>query len=1169
MDLLTVAPGAEPSLLQSYLVGAAGDGTGGLAVAFASTLVGGLRKVIRDRFQQPEQQQALQRAIAIALYSSIEGWDLTQDDAEFYRNIFRDWLLDEDVAREFRLLLVPDEDTVLDIELLHEVFREKGLNIETFGQVSFEELIQDMVGGFYGAAANEPTLQEPIKIGLLQQMAERMGALERIAARHLATSTRATSHLESIQTSVREVVQGQGLTNELLEQLVSSLSLILNEDDINQWRALQLLERELPAISRDADAAIQKALEPVNELLAQIRDRLSPDGAAPSPEQLAQSEALYCQTIIDQFEKLTFKGIAPSGTPISLPLEEVYVELKAVADVPVAADTYSADERRLLLEAEGRGDEAMAELAIHLDTLRAERWNLQARQGTRQLERRSIQETLSDGSQRGVVILGDPGSGKTTLLHYLALRVARGAPISAPPTTNGHKTEGASLLPIFVPLAAYDDYLRRKEADCSLADFLALYYDKWHSLPGLAPLFQGALEEGRALVLLDGLDEVLDTAARQFVSEQATALIRQWAPRGNRFALTSRIVGYREAPLSGDLPHVTVLDFGRTEIELFAHQWCRSYEVWLKGDTPTAHRDASAEEQDLLEDVRSNPSVERLAASPLLLTMLALLRRHVGKLPDRRVELYERYVRTLIDNWELARTPGARQRPPERFDHHTAISHLMELALWLQQNKPSGTARRQELEEQLAVICLRFEGHDPDAPKLKERVQAEQDTTHFLKDMRHFAGLLAERGRDAFGFLHLTFQEYFTGRALARMSPDERWNTIQPNLHRSRWREPILLCAGQLGVIEQRRELVSGLVRRILDAGSEHEEILHRDLFLATAIASDNVGLSNAILDQITQRLTPLGSSKVPVVRDTALAGLAQLARIGHQPALTYLQESLNAPEQNLHVITAVKSVLGSETGASLRQATIRKLDSDTWIVRETAVRSLVSLALSHLDVRQALLARLEDEWWAVRLYAVRALASLITSDEEVRQMVRAKVDDADNDVRQAAIEALAPLMSKDEEVQQILLECLNDSWSNVQQAAIGVLVRLISSDEQVRETLVARLEDEAWNVRQAAVQALAPLVTSDEQMHEALLARLEDETSSVRQVAVEALAPLVTSDEQVHEALVARLEDETSSVRGSAVQALAPLVTSDEQVRGALVARLEDEAWNVRQVAV
>jgi predicted NACHT family NTPase len=65
--------------------------------------------------------------------------------------------------------------------------------------------------------------------------------------------------------------------------------------------------------------------------------------------------------------------------------------------------------------------------------------------------------------------------------------------------------------------------------------------------------------------------------------------------------------------------------------------------------------------------------------------------------------------------------------------------------------------------------------------------------------MRHTAGLLVERGYDAFGFLHLAFQEYFAGIALAGMGAEARWQTLCENLHRPRWREPILLCAGQLG----------------------------------------------------------------------------------------------------------------------------------------------------------------------------------------------------------------------------------------------------------------------------------------------------------------------------------------------------------------------------------
>ena len=79
------------------------------------------------------------------------------------------------------------------------------------------------------------------------------------------------------------------------------------------------------------------------------------------------------------------------------------------------------------------------------------------------------------------------------------------------------------------------------------------------------------------------------------------------------------MVGYREAPLAGNLPHVTVLDFGRHEIEHFTSQWCYAYEKWVADgkETTAVKQRAEREREALLDDVRSNPSTERLARQPL------------------------------------------------------------------------------------------------------------------------------------------------------------------------------------------------------------------------------------------------------------------------------------------------------------------------------------------------------------------------------------------------------------------------------------------------------------------------------------------------------------------------------------------------------------------------
>jgi predicted NACHT family NTPase len=59
-------------------------------------------------------------------------------------------------------------------------------------------------------------------------------------------------------------------------------------------------------------------------------------------------------------------------------------------------------------------------------------------------------------------------------------------------------------------------------------------------------------------------------------------------------------------------------------------------------------REAAA--ADLIHDIHSSDRIERLTGNPMLLTTMALIKRKIGKLPQRRVELYEKTVEVLL-NW--------------------------------------------------------------------------------------------------------------------------------------------------------------------------------------------------------------------------------------------------------------------------------------------------------------------------------------------------------------------------------------------------------------------------------------------------------------------------------------------------------------------------------------
>lgn len=261
-------------------------------------------------------------------------------------------------------------------------------------------------------------------------------------------------------------------------------------------------------------------------------------------------------------------------------------------------------------------------------------------------------------------------------------------------------------------------------------------------------------------------------------------------------------------------------------------------------------------------------------------------------MPHRRVQLYESYVGALLETWIDVRTPGAHEKDEKTFDRFRAENLLLPLALWLQKEKPSGTASGFEIREQLTEICLAESGLTRDT-ELPKRREAEKQAEEFLREMRQLTGLLIERGHDAFGFLHLTFQEYFAGRALASLSDQERWRTVRPHLHDPRWREPILLCVGRLGVVENRRLQVTELVRSILGCDDPTEEKLHRKLLLALAIAGDDVNLDPSLIQEIVRRAVDCLPTWVETLAKGLVSGLGQLVANGAAGAEECFEKAL------------------------------------------------------------------------------------------------------------------------------------------------------------------------------------------------------------------------------------------------------------------------------------
>ena len=411
-----------------------------------------------------------------------------------------------------------------------------------------------------------------------------------------------------------------------------------------------------------------------------------------------------------------------------------------------------------------------------------------------------------------LMLLGDPGSGKTTLLNYLVWLLGR-------PSENVLIDRLGWRLP--VPMVLREMRLRGvTDFDGLLAAFLG------HAMS--EPLREGGylnemLATGQAFILLDGIDEIGDQAAR---TNLRRAVFDGFARYPDcLWVLSSRIVGYdevsfdrnpfdeaplgkaRASPFEGpavyedageysndpppsnhgkvsmrrafrgfsatergidDAPVVTrfIAPFDDKRITAFARKWYIQREA--------AATRAGADASHLVRAVRADPAILRLARVPNLLTMMALIHRIETTLPHGRALLYDRIAEAYLESIDKYRGlySGAHDLPQKKF-------WLARVGYEMQ--------RRRTLAKEADGEASAFRGkaESPDSSEILVEsgdvaawLAAEMErggTTvgvdspgEFLDFVGRRSGLLLPRAEGRYAFIHLSFQEYFAAVALER-----------------------------------------------------------------------------------------------------------------------------------------------------------------------------------------------------------------------------------------------------------------------------------------------------------------------------------------------------------------------------------------------------------------
>lgn len=491
-------------------------------------------------------------------------------------------------------------------------------------------------------------------------------------------------------------------------------------------------------------------------------------------ETIREATAAYLAYLTDRHYYLSLKGMGVSDrVPLKLKLLDLYIPLKARMELP-EGDTWKRD-----ISLAGRDVTDHKQEILHFG------------------EPVPLLNVLKKNS--GVIVLGDPGAGKTTFVKYLALRLARG---------EGKKIGLDDYLPILLPLAAFANALQNR--DIGLDDFIAEYFAGIGLDLPIGPMLKEALKAGRALILLDGLDEVRDLNMRNTVVERVLDFFAFHRRAGNKFVLTSRVVGYRAVrPSAEGLAECTVVDFEDDEIEEFVAHWTSAIEKQIQGNTAVAQTDAETDRRELLDAINHNPGVRQLASTPLLLTILALMKRQGVTLPERRVQLYDQYVNTLLSTWNRARSLSGRA-PGRDIDEIQTVRILAPLALWMHEVSPGvGLVGREEMRRKLEELFTERGDASP-----------HQAARQFLLDVREHAALLLERGPGEYGFIHLTFEEYLAAVALALLGQGDSTPIIERlsnHVGEQAWREVTLLTIGYLGIRQQLPKIAGEVVEALVE----------------------------------------------------------------------------------------------------------------------------------------------------------------------------------------------------------------------------------------------------------------------------------------------------------------------------------------------------------------
>src|SRR6185437_4725538 len=468
-----------------------------------------------------------------------------------------------------------------------------------------------------------------------------------------------------------------------------------------------------------------------------------------------------------------------------LPLDEMYVSLQV--DPRSLADRRRDEQLRRLDEAD-RITAAAHSMSLDEDL----GWRSDDEGYPRDVDGLSPEAAFE--RHRVLVILGHPGSGKSVMCQWLGsglawqeLRKLRAG------------TSGQPRIPMKFRAADYAKYYAAHFADGiepgSLAEFLANTLAREVGCPGwrLEGMFTRALEDGQAILLIDGLDELIDH--RNEVIDALASLVDSHVTDETIYSqvvITSRIDGYADIYLSsGEAAHFLIRPMFRQQVTGFVRRFFAAIEAAGQAPLFLAHLEES-----------SNVAARRLAGIPLsLASMCSYWHRH-NELPPNEAMLYRRLIVDSSFWWR-----GFAGQDQDSFldrllsNEESFLAVLARVAARIHEDHVDGQLTDKELLDTLDSALYgpaRLTGNDVGSQSLKLTAR-----------IREKVGVLSEFSPGKFRFLHQIYREYLVGYDLLnrptgsgrndKPSDEAIFLRLKDRIGHPRWREPVLLALSECG----------------------------------------------------------------------------------------------------------------------------------------------------------------------------------------------------------------------------------------------------------------------------------------------------------------------------------------------------------------------------------